>query len=420
MMKNIIYTLLILISGGAVAVWLMFADPHHDEHGDDNHHDHHTETEEATKGPNGGRLLQQDDFALEMKIFEKGVPPEFHIFSYFGGEILNPNEVDLNIKLTRLDGQVDDFQFQPQNDYLRGDTEVVEPHSFDVHVSAEYQGKHYEWKYDNYEGRVQIRSEIASEAGIKTEKAGPHRIKETLNLTGSVQLDPNRLSHVRARFPGVIKQVGRELGERIQKGDVLAEIQSNESLQNYVVKAPISGVIVLRNIQVGEATGAGPLFTIANLSKIWIELDVFDKDIDRVNNGQAVLIETLSGQSAQGKISWLSPMASHASQSIQARVVLDNKKLLFRPGQFVRGRITVAEHATALAVRKSGIQSFRDFQVVFARVNDTYEVRMLEMGRSDHDWVEVLAGLKPGTEYVTKNSYLIKADIEKSGASHDH
>ncbi len=73
-----------------------------------------------------------------------------------------------------------------------------------------------------------------------------------------------------------------------------------------------------------------------------------------------------------------------------------------------------------LAVRRAGIQGFRDFQVVFARFGDTYEVRMLELGISDAEWIEVTGGLSAGTEYVTGNSYLIKADIEKSGASHDH
>ena len=92
----------------------------------------------------------------------------------------------------------------------------------------------------------------------------------------------------------------------------------------------------------------------------------------------------------------------------------------FRPGQFVRASITVDEYDVPLAVRPSALQKFRDFDVVFARVGDDYEVRMLELGRSDAQYVEVLAGLRPGEVYVTENSYLIKADIEKSGASHDH
>jgi cobalt-zinc-cadmium efflux system membrane fusion protein len=100
--------------------------------------------------------------------------------------------------------------------------------------------------------------------------------------------------------------------------------------------------------------------------------------------------------------------------------VIPNNEGRFRSGQFVRGHVTIAEHPVALAVHVSAIQRFRDFQVVFARYGDSYEVRMLELGRRDQDWVEVLAGLKPGTEYVSENSFLIKADIEKSGASHDH
>ena len=70
--------------------------------------------------------------------------------------------------------------------------------------------------------------------------------------------------------------------------------------------------------------------------------------------------------------------------------------------------------------KRQALQKFRDFTVVFAKYGDTYEVRMLKLGVNNGEWVEVLEGLKPGTEYVTNNSFLIKADIEKSGASHDH
>jgi cobalt-zinc-cadmium efflux system membrane fusion protein len=73
-----------------------------------------------------------------------------------------------------------------------------------------------------------------------------------------------------------------------------------------------------------------------------------------------------------------------------------------------------------LAVKSSALQRFRDFTVVFAKVGTTYEVRMLDLGVSDATWTEVKGGLKPGTEYVAENSFLVKADIEKSGASHDH
>ena len=172
---------------------------------------------------------------------------------------------------------------------------------------------------------------------------------------------------------------------------------------------------------VGEATGEAALFIIVDHSDVWVELDIFLRDLTLIKKGQSVLLETLDGKDQiTASIDWVSPLTAHASQSVRARVVVANKEGVLRPGQFIRGHVTIAEHEFALAVRQSAFQRFRDFQVVFAHFGDTYEVRMLELGRSNHEWVEVLSGIDPGTQYVTKNSYLIKADIEKSGASHDH
>jgi cobalt-zinc-cadmium efflux system membrane fusion protein len=406
------------------AIWILGdgSHPHRDEaaHGHDHGHGHDAHEEEMPRGPHGGRLLEEGAFALEITIFEKGVPPEFHIYPYSDGNPVAPDDVDLKIELGRLDGQVDSFDFRPQADYLRGDGIVTEPHSFDVSVSAVHQGQSYQWQYENYEGRTEIAAAMAEEAGIQTEPAGPATIRETLMLTGRIHANPARLSRVRARFPGMVKSVQSQLGEAVRAGDVLAKVQSNESLETYSVKAPIDGILVQREIQVGEATGTEPLFTIADLSEVWVEFDVFGDDLNRVRSGQAVAVQLLDGQRINGSIDWISPLATHTSQSVQARVALPNPYGLLRPGQFVRGEVTIAEHQVPLAVRVSGLQGFRDFKVVFARVGETYEVRMLELGRRDPQWVEVLGGLKPGTEYVTENSYLIKADIEKSGASHDH
>jgi membrane fusion protein, heavy metal efflux system len=86
----------------------------------------------------------------------------------------------------------------------------------------------------------------------------------------------------------------------------------------------------------------------------------------------------------------------------------------------LRGKVVVNAVTVPLAVRTEAIQPFRDFKVVFANFGQDYEVRMLELGRSSPEWTEVLSGIKPGTPYAAKGSFLIRADIEKSGASHDH
>lgn len=421
-MRNTVWFLVFALVAGTGVAWLL--ERSGSSTGMDTHthaaHDEAGHDDDLPRGSHGGRLLESDDLALELVMFESGAPPEFHVYAYVAGEPVSPQEVTLRIELERLDGEIDVYSFTPFEDFLRGSGVVAEPHSFDVRVSAAYAGKDYQWVYENHEGRTQIPATVARAAGVTTEIAGPIEIDEVLELTGRVQTDPDRLSRVRARFPGVIRSLSQGLGDVVEEGAVLATIQSNESLQNYTVKAPIGGLIVARDAQLGEATGEAPLFIVADLSEVWVELDIFGRDLGRVKTGQRVVVETLDDYAAEGRVDWVSPLASHMSQSVRARVRMPNPDGRLRPGQFVRGHVTVAQHDVPLAVRRSAIQRFRDFQVVFARVKDTYEVRMLELGRGNEEWVEVLQGLKPGTEYVTGNSYLIKADIEKTGASHDH
>jgi len=377
--------------------------------------------DEDQRGPHNGRLLEQDGFAVELAIFEAGIPPEYRVWFYEDDKPLPASAATVEVELQRLGGKRDRFTFRPEGDYLRGSGVVEEPHSFDVTVRAQREGKAFEWKFESYEGRTTIAADTAQVMGIATREAGPALLKEQLTLSGVIQADPARVSRVRARYAGIVREVAAQPWANVARGALLARVQSNESLQNYPIEAPIGGVIVEHRAQVGEATAEEPLFTIIDLSRVWVELDVFQNDLARIADGQSVEIFDLDGRKlADGRVSRIAPLAIHGSQSVRARVVLDNASGVLRPGQFVSGRVTVGESKVALAVDRTGLQRFRDFDVVFEQVGDTYEVRMLELGRADATRVEVLAGLAAGARYVTQNSYLIKADIEKSGASHDH
>jgi cobalt-zinc-cadmium efflux system membrane fusion protein len=375
---------------------------------------------EASRGPNGGRLLEQGGFAVELVIAEGGIPPEFHLYGYNNGVQLAVDEFSASVELGRLGGIRDTFGFIPEGDYLRGIGVVREPHSFDVYVTAEYAGNSQEWHYESYEGRTSIPERIAIDSGIVTGVAGPQRIVETIELTGTVQADPARVSEVRARFSGIVTKVLRDTGDYVNRGETLGTVETNESLRSVPVVAPISGLIVNRTIQVGQVTSDEPLFVIVDLSEVWVQLDVFGRDLGAIASGQQVLISSLDGSDFTGVIDWVSPLVAHGSQSVRARIPLENPDGALRAGQFVRARVTVAETDVPLAVRRSALQTFRDFDVVYAKVGDTYEVRMLQLGLKDEDYIEVLNGLSPDEIYVTGNSYLVKADIEKSGASHDH
>jgi cobalt-zinc-cadmium efflux system membrane fusion protein len=374
----------------------------------------------AARGPNGGRLLTDGDFTLELAIFEAGVPPQFHAWATLGGAPVAPGDVDLRVELARLGGEVDRIDFVPQGEYLRGNSVVHEPHSFDVTVVARHQGREHRFEYESYEGRSRIAADVARAAGIGTAVAGPGAISDELVLYGAIAPDATRVRAVHARFAGVIRSVSRNVGDTVRAGDALATIESNESLQTYTITAPIAGTVTARHAAAGEQTDADALFEIADFSSVWAELDVFARDRPRLSAGLPVAVTSDTGASATGSIGYLAPVGNRASQSVTARVVLDNADGRWTPGQFVEGRVTIGTVPVELAVPLSALQRFRDVDVVFAQFGETYEVRMLELGRRDASFVEVRNGLAPGTTYVTDNSYLIKADIEKSGASHDH
>ncbi|MES2606253.1 MAG: efflux RND transporter periplasmic adaptor subunit, partial [Pseudomonadota bacterium] len=164
--------------------------------------------------------------------------------------------------------------------------------------------------------------------------------------------------------------------------------------------------------------GEQPLLTIADYSKVWADLDVFPGDARTIQPGQAVTIR-MNSLSTLSSILYLNPGAGD-TPNVVARVPLDNASSEWTPGLLVEADVVVAETPVPLLINNLALQTFRDWQVVFIKVGNEYEIRPLELGRTDGRFTEVLSGLNAGDEYVVVNSYLLKADLEKSGASHDH
>jgi cobalt-zinc-cadmium efflux system membrane fusion protein len=176
---------------------------------------------EFERGPHRGRMLRDGDFALEITIFEEGVPPEFHVYAFANGKPLPPSEFRLAIDLGRLGNRVDKIAFAPESDYLKGDQVIVEPHSFDVKVRAERSGKTSEWSYQSYEGRTQIAAKAAETAGIQVEKTGPAKINDTIELSGVISLNEDRNAQIGARFPGFVKSISKTIGDEVAKGETI-------------------------------------------------------------------------------------------------------------------------------------------------------------------------------------------------------
>lgn len=271
---------------------------------------------------------------------------------------------------------------------------------------------------ESHEGRVIIAPEMAKKAGITTAVASKGTLTQSRRLYGKIVADSQRVSHIRARFPGIITQVHTSLGNTIKAGQPLLEIESNESLKRYSITAPISGTIIEKHANVGEFSGEQALMTLANYEQVWVELNVFSQDAALIQPEQKVTLRRDS-DTTESRISYITPAPSDAPYLV-ARVAVENTKGQWSPGAFVESDVIVGTISAPLMIDNRALQSFRDGQVVFIQVGDTYEIRPLELGQSDGVHTEVLAGLNPGDRYVVENSYLLKADLEKSGASHDH
>ncbi|WP_370978589.1 efflux RND transporter periplasmic adaptor subunit [Agaribacterium sp. ZY112] len=282
-------------------------------------------------------------------------------------------------------------------------------------------GVHGEGEEDEHEhgeaNSSRIEDSMAKQVGIVTSVAGSQELHQTITVYGAIVPAPEQLSHVRARFEGMVTSVKVTLGDRVKTGDVLAEIESNESLKTYAIRSPITGRIVQRHANTGEVTKDQVLFSIANFDTVWAELRVYPAQQSSVTEGQAVHI-LASNISVESKVDHM--VASMESPYMVARVLLANKKHTLSPGIMIEARVETGRFSVPIAVVKDAVQTLGGRQGVFVKAGDDYRFTPLVLGKSDDHFYEVIDGLEANSRYVSENSYLIKADIEKSEAEHDH
>ncbi len=194
------------------------------------------------------------------------------------------------------------------------------------------------------------------------------------------------------------------------------------SLSRYEIRSPIAGTVIERDLTIGEAVPADRnIFVIADLSSVWIEASIPAKDLVNVRQGQAAaVLAPDAGLEARGQVSFIGALIGEQNRRATARIVLPNTGGAWRPGSFVTVKLEQSAATVALAVPIEAIQAFRDWQVVFVRYGDWFEARPLVLGRTDGGWIEVLSGLKAGERYAATNSFAVKAEIGKLGATHDH
>ncbi|MCZ4798207.1 efflux RND transporter periplasmic adaptor subunit [Legionella pneumophila] len=377
--------------------------------------------EAVEKGPHSGRLLKQGDITLELVLFSQGMPPHFRAYIYQSEKPILPSDTKLTVALTRFNQSKDLITFGFNDGFLQSNQSIPEPHSFDVTVKLTLGGNVYQWSYPSYEGRVKLLSSTLTAADIQTETAQKQTIKTQLKVVGKIVPNRDTMAPIYARYPGIIQTMNKNLGDEVKKGDPLVTIESNESLQNYTINAPITGTVVQKYATNGElAQTTKPIYDVANLSDVWADFTLYRKEAPLVTKGMTVRVTGDEGKpDSTSTISYISPLGVEDSQTTLARAVLSNASRLWLPGMYVNGEIIIKEKTVPVAVRLSAIQRMGEQEVVFVQQGDFFEATPITLGQQDNEWVEVLSGLSAGQKYVTKNSFFIKAELGKEGASHD-
>lgn len=276
--------------------------------------------------------------------------------------------------------------------------------------------------HDEHQDVVHLSDAEMEEFEIEVDVAGPGRLRVEIAVPGEVVVNYDRLAHIGPRFPGVVTEVRKHIGDRVGKGEVLAVIESNEGLAPYQMKSFIDGTVIEKHMTLGEVLSEdAQAFVIADLDTVWVNLAIYQMHLQKVRVGQKVVISAGQGApDAKGVISYVSPSVDEHTRTATARVVLPNRGGRWCPGLFVEGRITVEESEVATLVPTSALQTLDGQTVVFVQESEDFRVHPVEIGRANETWTEILSGLAPGQKYVSKGGFVLKAELLKGAFGDEH
>jgi cobalt-zinc-cadmium efflux system membrane fusion protein len=350
---------------------------------------------------------------------------------------------------------------------------------------------------------VRLSDNELNEFGIELAIAAVGSLNQYIELPGEIVLNADGMAHVVPRVSGIVREVRKTVGDRVESGEIMAVLESREladskaaflsatareklaqakfvreerlwqkmvsSEQEYLnaqqalaealiaknsaeqqlhalgfsdpelkelpkhpdatytrfeIRAPFAGTIIEKHLTLGENVNTETdVFTIADLSTVWVDINVYQKDLVQVQKGQTVVVEIGHGiPPFSEKIAWVGPLVGEATRTAKARVVAPNPNGNLRPGIFVTAQVAVGSTAAGIIIPKSALQTFEERTVLFVRTEKGFEPQPIEIGRQNATQVEVLSGLKAGQTYVSLGAFTLKAQLSKGafGDGHNH
>lgn len=197
--------------------------------------------------------------------------------------------------------------------------------------------------------------------------------------------------------------------------------QPAASLRRHEVRAPIAGRVTARTAILGASVSADTeVFSLADLSVLWVEMSVPPRDLPMARQGQTVMVTGEGEARTEGKVVFLSPLLDPETRSARAVAEIPNGDAAWQAGGFVTAHLATAEQPVDVLVPRDAVQEVEGRKVVFVRNEEGFELREVEIGREDANGYEVIFGLDEGTEVAVGNAFVLRAELSKSEAGHAH
>jgi len=218
---------------------------------------------------------------------------------------------------------------------------------------------------------------------------------------------------------GQLKIVG------VANDDIEAAMEKGTVDPNLSIRAPVSGCVVSRQITLGERVDSSKsIFSIVNLSPIWVLVDIYQEQIPRIKINQPVLLETPSKEKLQGSISSIGTIVDSITKTLDVRIITNNEHEMLRPGMFVTAEIILGEsQELGMLVPESAVVYYKErpFAYVYEKSESDFVPTELTLGKKAGGQVQVLAGLKPGQMVVSSGgTQLMAQSILKAGEEQEH
>jgi membrane fusion protein, copper/silver efflux system len=320
---------------------------------------------------------------------------------------------------------------------------------------------------------VQIPPERTQLIGVQTGTVALRPLGQTFDLVGYVVPDETRLAHIHTRLSGWLQKLYvDETGQKVKKGDQLFTLFSRELYQAereflltrkaggstvaqgtmaevasaakrrlelldvpgdeidrleksgqpqeaLLFRSPLTGYVLEKGALEGKfVTPGDELYTVADLSRIWVLAEVYEQHISRVEVGQKanLSVEAMAGKSFEGRVAFLYPTLSQRTRTLRVRLEFDNPGLELKPGMYGKVQVQVRPREV-LSVPEEAVVDAGHHQYAFVALEDgRFEPRLLKIGLRADDLVEIVSGLSEGEKVVTSAGFFIDSESRLAAA----